>query len=43
MVAAVKILLEKRGLLLGCLGALSFLLYANCALNGFVFDDHSPD
>src|ERR1700730_6569216 len=41
MVAPVKIPLEKRGLLLGCLLALSFSLYANCALNGFVFDDHS--
>jgi protein O-mannosyl-transferase len=41
MVAASKIAPEKRTLLLGCLLALSFLLYANCALNGFVYDDHS--
>jgi tetratricopeptide (TPR) repeat protein len=41
MLSAVKIPSEKRGLLLGCLLALSFLLYANSILNGFVFDDHS--
>jgi len=33
--------MQKRQLLLGGLLALSFLVYANCVLNGFVFDDHS--
>jgi len=41
MDAKVTIPLHKRQLLLGCLMALSFFLYANCVMNGFVFDDHS--
>jgi protein O-mannosyl-transferase len=32
---------QKRQLLLAGLLTLSFLLYANCILGGFVFDDHS--
>jgi tetratricopeptide (TPR) repeat protein len=32
---------QKRQLLLAGLIALSFALYANCILGGFVFDDHS--
>ena len=32
---------QKRQFLLAGLLALSFLLYANCILGGFVFDDHS--
>jgi tetratricopeptide (TPR) repeat protein len=32
---------QKRQLLLAGLLALSFVLYANCILGGFVFDDHS--
>jgi hypothetical protein len=35
-------LLEKRkSLLLGCLMAVAFLLYANTLLNKFVYDDHA--
>jgi tetratricopeptide (TPR) repeat protein len=37
----VTIPLQKRQLLLGGLLAVSFLVYANCVWNGFVFDDHS--
>ena len=32
---------QKRNLLLGVLLLLSFLLYANAVMNGFVYDDHS--
>jgi len=32
---------QTRSLLLGCLLLLSFLLYANAAVNGFVYDDHT--
>src|SRR5271168_2308624 len=37
----VTIPLQKRQLLLGVLLLLSFVLYANAALNGFVYDDHT--
>jgi protein O-mannosyl-transferase len=33
--------LKTRNLLLGLILLLSFALYANCLLNGFVYDDHS--
>ncbi len=32
---------QKRSWLLGGLLLLSFLLYANSVVNGFVYDDHS--
>ncbi len=32
---------QRRKFLLGCLLLLCLGLYANCALNGFVYDDHS--
>lgn len=32
---------QKRSLLLGCLLLLSFFLYANSVVNGFVYDDHT--
>jgi tetratricopeptide (TPR) repeat protein len=41
MDAKVTIPLQPRQWLLGCLMAASFFVYANCVLNGFVFDDHS--
>ena len=41
MAVSDRIAPEKRGLLLGCLLLLSFLLYANALVNGFVYDDHS--
>jgi protein O-mannosyl-transferase len=41
MQETVAIPLHRRQLLLGGLMALGFLVYANCVLNGFVFDDHS--
>src|SRR5229473_2944198 len=41
MAVSDRIAPEKRGLLLGCLLLLSFSLYANALVNGFVYDDHS--